>query len=42
MAKLDEIAPDLYRICIYVSDFDMQFNLAGLFKEALGSPTEDS
>jgi flavorubredoxin len=26
MAKIDEIAPDLFRLSIYVPDFDMQFN----------------
>ncbi|HYG35504.1 MAG TPA: MBL fold metallo-hydrolase [Clostridia bacterium] len=26
MAKIDEIAPDVYRISIYVPDIDMQFN----------------
>jgi flavorubredoxin len=26
MARIDEIAPDLYRISIYVPDFDLQFN----------------
>jgi flavorubredoxin len=25
-ARIDEIAPDLYRICLYVPDFDLQFN----------------
>jgi flavorubredoxin len=25
-ARIDEIADDLYRICIYVPDFDLQFN----------------
>ena len=26
MARIDEIAPDLYRICVYVPRLDMQFN----------------
>lgn len=26
MAKIDEIAPDVYRISIFVPDFDLQFN----------------
>ncbi len=26
MAKVDEIAPDLYRISIYVPELDLQFN----------------
>lgn len=26
MARIDEIAPDLYRICIYVPEFDLEFN----------------
>ena len=26
MTKVDEIAPDLFRLSIYVPDFDMQFN----------------
>ena len=26
MTKIDEIAPDLFRLSIYVPDFDMQFN----------------
>ncbi|MCU0786844.1 MAG: MBL fold metallo-hydrolase [Verrucomicrobia bacterium] len=26
MTSIDEIAPDLFRLCIYVPDFDMQFN----------------
>ena len=26
MARIDEIGPDLYRICIYVSEIDLQFN----------------
>lgn len=26
MARLDEIAPDLYRISIYAPQFDLQFN----------------
>ncbi|MGH7807781.1 MAG: MBL fold metallo-hydrolase, partial [Thermodesulfobacteriota bacterium] len=26
MAKIDEIAPDIYRISIYVPEFDLQFN----------------
>jgi flavorubredoxin len=26
MTAINEIAPDLYRLCIYVPDFDMQFN----------------
>jgi len=26
MTKIDEIAPDLFRLSIYVEDFDMQFN----------------
>jgi hypothetical protein len=26
MAKVNEIAPDLYRISIYVTEFDLQFN----------------
>jgi len=26
MARIDEIAPDMYRISIYVPDFDLQFN----------------
>ena len=26
MARIDEIAPDLYRICLYVPAFDLQFN----------------
>jgi len=26
MARIDEIAPDLYRICLYVPEFDLQFN----------------
>ena len=25
-ARIDEIAPDLYRICLYVPAFDLQFN----------------
>ena len=25
-ARIDEIAPDLYRISVYVKDFDLQFN----------------
>ena len=25
-ARIDEIATDLYRICLYVPDFDLQFN----------------
>ena len=25
-AQIDEIAPDLFRLSIYVPDFDMQFN----------------
>jgi flavorubredoxin len=25
-ARIDEIAPDLFRICLYVPDFDLQFN----------------
>ena len=25
-ARIDEIAPDLYRICVYVPAFDLQFN----------------
>ena len=25
MATIDEIAPDLFRICTYVPDFDLQF-----------------
>ena len=26
MARIDEIGPDLYRICIYVPEIDLQFN----------------
>lgn len=26
MVAIDEIAPDLFRLCVYVPDFDMQFN----------------
>jgi hypothetical protein len=26
MARLDEIAPDLYRVSIYAPQFDLQFN----------------
>jgi hypothetical protein len=26
MARIDEIAPDLYRVSIYVPQFDLQFN----------------
>ncbi|KEF40986.1 MAG: beta-lactamase [Cyanobium sp. CACIAM 14] len=26
MTSIDEIAPDLFRLCIYVPEFDMQFN----------------
>ena len=26
MTTIDEIAPDLFRLSIYVPDFDMQFN----------------
>ena len=26
MTTIDEIAPDLFRLCLYVPDFDMQFN----------------
>jgi flavorubredoxin len=26
MTTIDEIAPDLFRLCIYVPEFDMQFN----------------
>src|SRR6478736_9050227 len=26
MTTINEIAPDLFRLCIYVPDFDMQFN----------------
>ena len=26
MFKIDEIAPDVFRICIYVKEFDLQFN----------------
>jgi flavorubredoxin len=26
MARIDEVAPDLYRICIYVREIDLQFN----------------
>ena len=26
MAKVNEVAPDLYRISVYVSEFDLQFN----------------
>ena len=26
MTKINEIAPDVYRISIYISDFDLQFN----------------
>ena len=26
MTAIDEIAPDLFRLSIYVPDFDMQFN----------------
>ncbi len=26
MTAIDEIAPDLFRLCIYVPEFDMQFN----------------
>jgi flavorubredoxin len=26
MARIDEIAPDVYRISVYVRDFDLQFN----------------
>jgi hypothetical protein len=25
-ARIDEIAPDLYRISVYVKDLDLQFN----------------
>ena len=25
-ARIDEVAPDLYRICLYVPDLDLQFN----------------
>ena len=26
MARIDEIAPDLFRVSIYVPQFDLQFN----------------
>jgi hypothetical protein len=26
MTKINEIAPDLFRLSVYVPDFDMQFN----------------
>jgi flavorubredoxin len=26
MTKIDEIAPDVFRLCVYVADIDMQFN----------------
>lgn len=26
MAQIDEISPDVYRICVYVPEFDLQFN----------------
>lgn len=26
MARIDEVGPDLYRICIYVPEIDLQFN----------------
>lgn len=26
MTTIDEIAPDLFRLCVYVPEFDMQFN----------------
>lgn len=26
MATIDEIAPDLFRLCIYVPEFNMEFN----------------
>jgi hypothetical protein len=26
MARIDEIAPDLYRVSIYAPQFDLQFN----------------
>ena len=26
MARVDEIAPDIYRICTYVPEFNLQFN----------------
>jgi flavorubredoxin len=26
MYRIDEIAADLYRICVYVPDFDLEFN----------------
>ena len=26
MARIDEIAPDVYRVSLYVSQFDLQFN----------------
>jgi flavorubredoxin len=26
MARIDEVGPDLYRICVYVPQFDLQFN----------------
>ena len=26
MTRIDEIAPDVYRICTYVAEFDLQFN----------------
>jgi hypothetical protein len=26
MAKIDEIAPDLFRISVFVPEFDLQFN----------------
>ena len=26
MSTITEIAPDIYRICTYVSEFDLQFN----------------
>ena len=30
-ARIDEIAPDLFRLSVYVPDFDMQFNHFLLF-----------
>jgi len=28
MARIDEIAPDLYRVSVYLAQIDLQFNLS--------------